>query len=218
MAISQSARTNMLKQQLRTGDVLNETILALFDAIPRHEFVPKAMQAFAYSDMQIPLDHEQRMMTPLEEGTLLQALDLRGHETILEVGTGTGYLTALLSRLGKKVLSIDCYPSFTSYARGKLNEHHCTNVELITDDACRGWLDKAPYEVVVFTGSFESITETQRLQILPGGKLFAVVGKEPVMQGQLHSLDHDGSWHGKVLFETCLPALIDKSKPKEFVF
>lgn len=218
MTTSQNAQVNMVKQQLRTGDVLNETILSLFDVFPRHTFVPTNFQDFAYSDMQIPLDHEQRMMTPLEEGILLQALELKGHETVLEIGTGTGFLTALLSRLCKKVISIDYYQDFTSYARRKLNEHRCTNVELITGDACRGWLDKAPYDVIVFTGAQETLTETQRLQVMPGGKLFAIVGKEPIMQGQLHRLDHAGNWHGNVLFETCLPALIDKLKPKEFVF
>lgn len=218
MTTSQNARINMVKQQLRTGDVLDEAVLSLFDEFPRHEFVPDAFKEFAYSDMQIPLAHDQCMMTPLEEGILLQALALKGHETVLEIGTGTGYLTALLSRRCKKVLSIDYYQDFTSYARRKLNEHRCSNVELITGDACRGWLEKAPYEVVVFTGSIESITETQRLQILPGGKLFAIVGKEPVMQGQLHTLDQENNWHISVLFETCIPPLIDKLKPKEFVF
>ncbi|WED42235.1 protein-L-isoaspartate O-methyltransferase family protein [Legionella cardiaca] len=215
---SQNARINMVKQQLRTGDVLDETILALYEEIPRHEFVPHNLQHFAYSDLQITLAHEQRMMTPLEEGILLQALALQGHETVLEVGTGTGFLTALLSKLCKKVISVDYFSDFTNDARRKLHKHHCTNVELITGDACRGWLDKAPYDVMVFTGSIEALTETHRLQLLPGGRLFAIIGKEPVMQGQLHSLDYDGKWHAKLLFETNIPPLIDKLKPKEFVF
>ncbi|MBA2651355.1 MAG: protein-L-isoaspartate O-methyltransferase [Tatlockia sp.] len=208
----------MIKQQLRTGDVLDETILSLFDKIPRHDFVPSAYEPLAYSDMQIPLAHGQRMMTPLEEGKLLQALALKGNESVLEVGTGTGFLTALLSRLCKNVLSIDYFQDFTEHARRKLNEHHCTNVELITGDACRGWLEKAPYDVVVFTGAIETLSETQRLQIVPGGKLFAIVGSKPVMQGQLHRLDHDDNWHAELSFETYLPNLIDKSKPNEFVF
>jgi protein-L-isoaspartate(D-aspartate) O-methyltransferase len=215
---NQNPRVNMVKQQLRTGEVLDERILALFDLIPRHEFVPKEFQDFAYSDLQIPLAHKQCMMTPLEEGILLQSLALKGHETVLEVGTGTGFLTALLGRLCKKVLSIEYFADFTNYAQRKLNEHHCSNVELITGDACQGWFDKAPYDVVLFTGSLESLTENQRLQVLPGGLLFAIIGKAPVMQGQLHRLDHDGSWHGEVLFTTHIPPLIDKLKPKEFVF
>lgn len=213
-----NAQINMIKQQLRTGDVLDEKILNLYDLLPRHEFVPHAFQHFAYSDMQIPLAHNQRMLTPLEEGKILQALALQGSETVLEIGTGTGFFTALLSRLCKKVISVDYYPEFTTHAQQKLKTHHCNNVELATGDACRGWLEKAPYDVVVFTGSIELLTDTQRLQVLPGGKLFAIIGKEPVMQGQLHTLQQDGKWHGTVLFDTSIPPLIDKSKPKEFVF
>lgn len=215
---NQSARINMIKQQLRTGDVLKDSILDLYDRIPRHEFVPELYTHFAYSDMQIPLGHGQRMLTPLEEGTILQSLELQGHETLLEVGTGSGFLTAMLSKLCKKVISIDLYPEFTQNAARKLETHHCHNVELITGDACRGWLEKAPYDVIVFTGALEQLTETHRLQILPGGALFAIEGKKPVMQARLHRLDHNEAWSESMLFETEIPQLVDQLKPKEFVF
>lgn len=215
---SQIARINMVKQQLRTGEVLKESILELFQLIPREEFVPVEYKHFAYSDMQISLPHQQRMMTPLEEAQLLQALDLKGDEIILEVGTGTGFLTALLSRLAKKVISVDYYADFTTQARKKLNDHQCTNVELHTGDASRGWIEQAPYDVMIFTGSIPFLTENHRLQLLLGGKIFAIVGKEPAMQGQLHSLAKNGEWQEQILFETNIPALIDKLKPIEFVF
>lgn len=213
-----SARINMVKQQLRTGDVLNENILELYDLIPRHEFVPELFEQFAYSDMQIPLAHDQRMLTPLEEGIILQALDLKGNETVLEVGTGTGFLTALLSKLCKQVISLDCYPEFTLHATAKLRTHGCNNVELITGDACRGWLENAPYDVMVFTGAIDKLTETHRLQILPGGKLFAIEGRAPIMQARLYNLDHNAVWTESLLFETEIPPLMDQLKPKEFVF
>lgn len=215
---SQSTRINMIKQQLRTGDVLNEKILALYDEMSRDDFVQKEFKPFAYSDMQIPLEHHQRMLTPLEEGKILQALNLTGHEVVLEVGTGSGFFTALLSRLCKQVISIDYFASFTSAARQKLTEYHCTNVALETGDACRGWLDKAPYDVMIFTGALESLDEMHRLQLLPGGQLFALIGKDPVIQGQLHRLDHEGHWQTEVLFETNLPPLIDNLAPANFVF
>ncbi|MGL5742468.1 MAG: protein-L-isoaspartate O-methyltransferase family protein [Legionella sp.] len=214
----QSARVNMVKQQLRTGDVLNESILNLYEIIPRHEFVPEHYTHFAYSDMQIPLQHDQRMLTPLEEGKILQALDLKGHETVLEVGTGSGFFTALLSKLCKKVISVDYYADFTAHAARKLKAHHCDNVELITGEASQGWLESAPYDVVIFTGAVEKLNETQRLQILPGGKLFIIEGNPPVMKGRLYELDHNEHWSNSLLFETGIPLLIDKSKPKEFVF
>lgn len=212
------AKINMVKQQLRTGDVLNEAILDLFETIPRDAFVPPSMRNFAYSDMQIPLAHGQRMLTPLEEGLILQALALTGQEIVLEVGTGSGYFTALLSRLCHKVISVDYYNDFTNDATAKLQQYHCENVELITGDASRGWLEQAPYDVLVLTGAIDAIIETHRLQILPGGKLVAIVGRDPVMQCQLLTLDHQGNWHEQLLFETNIPPLIDKLKPKEFVF
>lgn len=215
---NQSARINMVKQQLRTGDVLEESILNLYDVIPRHEFVPTLFSQFAYSDMQIPLTHGQRMLTPLEEGTILQALNLKGTETVLEVGTGSGFLTAMLSKLCKKVISVDYFSEFTTNAALKLQAHHCDNVELITGDACNGWLEKAPFDVMVFTGSVEKLTETHRLQILPGGKLFAILGKFPAMQAYLYHLSHDEIWQETLLFETDIPPLLAQLKPKEFVF
>ena len=214
----QIARTNMIKQQLRTGNVLNERILSLYDTVHRDAFVPASLQSFAYSDMQIPLAHEQCMMTPLEEALLLESLGLKGHEVVLEVGTGTGFLTALLSRLCKKVVSVDYYAEFTTSARQTLIDHHCDNVELFTGDASQGWLDSAPYDVIVFTSALPALSEIQRLQVLPGGKLFAIIGKKPVMQGQLHHLDHHGHWDVNVVFETCLFPLIDRTQQRQFDF
>lgn len=213
-----TAKINMVKQQLRTGDVLNDTILELYDRIPRHAFVPAAMQPFAYSDMQIPLAHDQRMMTPLEEGIILQALNLQGHETVLEIGTGTGFFTALLSKRCRQVISVDYFADFTKEAAAKLQQFKCDNVELITADACRGYLDKAPYDVVLLTGAIEQVTETLRLQVLPGGQLCVILGNGPVMHCYLYKLDHAGNWTQQLLFETNIPPLIDKLKPKEFVF
>lgn len=215
---NQNPRINMIKQQLRTGDVLNETILDLYDEIPRHQFVPELYAHFAYSDMQIPLAHGQRMLTPLEEGLILQALDLKGNETVLEVGTGTGFLTAMLSKLCHKVISIDCYADFTKNAQKKLEAHDCNNVELLTGNGCRGWLEKAPYDVMVYSGALEKITETHKLQIVPGGVLFAIEGKAPIMQARIYKLDHQGIWTESMLFETDIPQLRDQLRPKEFVF
>lgn len=215
---TQNAHLNMVKQQLRTGDVLDENILALFDTFPREEFVPPAMRQFAYSDMQIPLAHQQLMMTPLEEGRILQALMLKGNETVLEIGTGTGYLTALLSRLCKKIISVDYFPDFTNAAKSKLEHYGCTNAELVTGDGSRGWLEKAPYDVIVMTGAVETITDTLRLQILPGGKIFTIIGQNPVMKGMLFTVDHENTWSQKMLFNTCIPPLINKLQHKEFIF
>lgn len=215
---NQIARINMINQQLRTGDVLDDTILNLYQQAPRDAFVPSTFAPFAYSDMQITLPHGQRMLTPLEESKLLQAMNFQGHELVLEVGTGTGFLTSLLSQLCQKVISVDCYESFTADATRKLKESSADNIELYTGNAYHGWYDKAPYDAMIFTGAIDAITDTHRLQILPGGKLFAIVGTEPVMQGQLHRLDHEGHWTMEVIFETNIPPLLNPMKQDSFVF
>jgi protein-L-isoaspartate(D-aspartate) O-methyltransferase len=216
---NQIPRINMIKQQLRTGNVLNETILSLYDTLPRHAFVPDELKHIAYSDLQLPLPHKQRMMTPLEEATILQALALKGHEHVLEIGTGSGFFTALLSRLCQHVTSLDIYPDFTEHAQKALATQQCENVTLLTGDASRGWLDGAPYDVVIYTGALPQLTDMHRLQVLPGGQLFAMVGQAPIMQGQLHTLNHQKVWQTRLLFETELPSLITHAtEPKTFVF
>lgn len=208
----------MIKQQLRTSDILDENLLSLIETSSRDEFVPTKYHHVAFSDMQIPLQHNQRMLTPIEEGKILQSLGLKGHEVVLEIGTGTGYFTYLLSKLCKQVISVDYFADFTASAKKRLDNLNVNNVTLVTGDACRGWLEKAPYDIVIFTGAIEEVTKTHRLQVLPGGKLFVIVGKDPIMQAQLHELDHEENWTSKLVFETNIPSLIDKSKPKEFIF
>ncbi|MBA2648746.1 MAG: protein-L-isoaspartate O-methyltransferase [Legionella sp.] len=215
---NQSARTNMIKQQLRTGDVLDESILNLYNLIPRNEFVPEQYSQFAYSDMQIPLAHGQKMLSPLEEGKILQGLQLTGNEIVLEVGTGTGFFTALLSKLCKKLISVDYYSEFTASAGRLLQSYDCNNVTLITGDGSRGWLENAPYDVLIMTGSIPRLTETHMMQIIPGGKLFAIEGLSPIMCGNLYQLSQNETWTKSILFETDIPSLVDKQKPEVFIF
>jgi len=202
------ARQNMIKQQLRTGDVLEPSILALYENIARDAFVPTAFREFAYSDLQIALPHHQRMMTPLEEALLLQALQLNGSETILEVGTGSGFLTALLATLGKHVFSVEYYQDLTDAAKQKLAAYHIDNVTLLTANAAVGLFDYAPYDVVILSAIIPKVTVTHQLQVMPGGKLFALVGNATVAQGQLHSIDRQGQWTMRIIFETSLPVMM----------
>ena len=217
MDLLSQAKMNMIKQQLRTSSIHNERIIDLYHQVPREFFVPERSRAFAYTDQHISLPHNQIMMTPLEEATILQALNLQGSEVILEVGTGTGFLTALLSMLSHRVISIDYYDTFTKQAREKLSLQGCNNVELHTGDAHQGWFNKAPYDVIVFTGALEALSEAHRLQILPGGKLFAILGSAPVMQAMLYELDHEKQWKSTFLYETQVPKLITNTK-QPFIF
>jgi protein-L-isoaspartate(D-aspartate) O-methyltransferase len=216
---NQLPRINMIKQQLRTGNILDERVLSLYDKVPRHLFVPEALEHVAYSDLQLSLAHHECMMTPLEEASILQALNLQGHEHVLEIGTGTGFLTALLSHSAKHVTSIDYYAEFTDAAEKKLKTHGNKNITLITGEGSKGWLDKAPYDVIIYTGALTKLNKMQRLQVIPGGKLFAIIGETPVMQGELHTLGHDEVWQTQSLFETDLPLLMGQTLPTEnFVF
>lgn len=215
---NQKAIINMIKQQLRTGDVLNESILDLYREIPRSDFTPEKYRPYAYSDMQIPLAHEQCMMTPLEEASILQHLDLQGDETILEIGTGSGYLTALLAKLSHKVISVDIHADFSQQAAENLKQHDISNVECITDDGRQGWMEKAPYNVIVLTGAISAITKGLKLQLMKGGKLFAVIGQSVAMHGMFFQLDNNDNWDSKIVFETSISPLIDKTKHQEFEF
>lgn len=208
----------MVKQQLRTGDVLSDNILALYETLPRHDFVPQNAIDFAYSDLQIPLPHEQRMMTPLEEGRLLQALSLSGGEKVLEIGTGSGFLTALLSRLSKQVISLEYYEDLSRAAGLNLARHQCNNVELIHGDGCNGWLAAAPFDIIVMTSAVTLVPESLKLQVAAGGKLFAILGKAPAMRAMLYSVDHNDQWTETLLFNTNLPNLITPVQPNSFTF
>lgn len=209
---------NMIKQQLRTGNVVDEAILELFTQLPRADFIPEEYRQFAYSDLQIPLAHGQRMMTPLEEGLVVQSLNLNGNETVLEIGTGSGYLTALLAKRCHNVVSVDIYPEFSHNAATKMKQFGIDNVEFFTGDGHQGWMEKAPYHVIVLTGAINEVTKGFKLQLMKGGKLFAVLGDSAAMHGMLYRLDQQDEWHKEILFDTSVPALIDKTKHQEFKF
>jgi protein-L-isoaspartate(D-aspartate) O-methyltransferase len=212
------AQSNMVKQQLRTGNVLKNNILNLYQTLPREYFVPREYKQFAYSDLQIPLGHEQKMLTPLEEASILQALKLEGTESVLEVGTGSGYFTALLAQCVNHVLSIDINKTFIEQASKHLSQFNIDNVTLSVGDAHRGWMDKAPYDVIVITGAIDELSDIFRPQLMKGGKLFAIIGKGNAMKGTLFQLNHDDTWSETVLFETHVSPLTTAHGKESFFF
>lgn len=212
------AQTNMVKQQLRTGNVLNNSILSLYQALPRENFVPRTYKQFAYSDFKIPLAHKQKMLTPLEESIILQELKLKGNETILEIGTGSGYLTALLAQCASHVVSVDYFKDITMQAKEKLDLYNIKNVTLETGDAHRGWMEQAPYDVIVITGAINQLDDIFKPQLMKSGKIFAIVGTYPVMKGSIFSLSKDEQWQEKVLFDTCVEPLLTNHTNSTFNF
>ena len=212
------ASINMIKQQLRTSGVLNEKIIDLYEHIHRDHFVPENYKAFAYSDLQIELPHSQRMMTPLEEALLLQSLNLKGHEIILEIGTGSGFLTALLSRLGKKVISVEYFAELADEAHKKLSSYDFNNIEIICGDGNQILTEYAPYDVIIYTSACKNLEPKIYSQVAPNGKIFSMIGQSPVIKACVNQLDEKNNWQTQFVFNTDLPALITNKDNNSFVF
>ena len=212
------ARHNMIEQQIRTWDVLDQDILDLIDSVPRDPFVPAEYRNVAYSDMQIPLGRDQVMMHPRVEARMLQALDVQPHEKVLEIGTGSGYVTALLSRLAEQVNSVEYIPEFKLEAAQRLAAHGCDNVQLEVGDAAQGWERHGPYDIIAITGSLPVLPEAFRQQLNIGGRLFAIVGDDPVMEAELITRVGEEDFVSESLFETSLPPLINAAQPERFTF
>ena len=214
----ESARHNMVVSQIRTGSVLDDRILELVGRGPRQDFVPDALRNLAFVDMQIPLGHGEVMMAPLVEARLLQELAIKPTDKILEIGTGSGYMTWLLAQLGARVHSVEIRAEFTDRASGRLAAHGVRNVELEIGDGARGWDRHAPYDVILVTGSLPLLPEEFKKQLRVGGRLIAIVGKSPAMEARLITRVTDTGFDTRGLFETDLPPLQNALAPSAFVF
>jgi len=212
------ARFNMVEQQIRPWEVLDQQVLDLLLRVRREDYVPGQYRALAFSDMEIPLGQGETMLSPKIEARMLQALALTSSDRILEIGTGSGYMTALLASLGSHVYSVDIIPEFTRSAAARLATHGITNVTPETGDAARGWDRHGPYDVIVLTGSVPVLPEAFQKNLMPGGRLLAVVGEAPVMEARLITCVSTGAYNSTVLFETCIASLKNAPQPERFVF
>lgn len=214
----EQARFNMVEQQIRTWEVLDQGVLDLLYAVRREEFVPPAWRDLAFSDLEIPIGAGQSMWQPKLEARVLQELAVRKSDKVLEVGTGTGYLTALLAHRALHVVSIEIDPQLRQMGEAALRAHGVENVTLEQGNGALGWTARAPYDVIVLTGSVPVLPEALLEQLKPGGRLFAVVGDAPVMRAQLVTCAGPGINRSVDLFETCIPALKDAVQPERFHF
>ncbi len=214
----EQARTNMVEQQIRPWEVIDQDVLDLLYVVPRENFVPPAARNLAFVDMEIPIGEGERMWAPKIEARALQALAVRKSDRVLEVGTGSGYLTALLAHRAAQVLSVEIKPALAAFGRANIERHGVDNVTLETGDAARGWAGGAPYDVIVLTGSVPILPQTVLEQLAPGGRLFAVVGEAPIMTAQLISCAVAGSFRTLGLFETVLAPLDNCEQPSRFRF
>lgn len=215
----EQARHNMVVQQIRPWDVTDDNVLDLIESTPRDEFVPEACRHLAYADTRIPLgDEDQVMMPPNVEARMLQALQVKPTDHILEIGTGSGYITALLAKAGNHVISVDCDARLSAEAGARLEAHGINNVALEVCDAANGWEGQAPYDVIAVTGSLPVLPESLQYSLRDGGRLFVVVGEAPVMEAVLIIRQGENDFSYKTLFETELPALRNAKTPDHFSF
>jgi protein-L-isoaspartate(D-aspartate) O-methyltransferase len=210
----------MIQQQIRPWDVADDRVLETMNEIPREQFVPEAYRGLAYAEIGIPLAHQETMLEPKLVARMLQALKVQPGERVLEIGTGSGYVTACLARLGGRVLSLELHDDLVDEARDRLAQLNVRNAELRTGDGLAGPLEGAPFDAIAVTGSLpdEAILEGLKAQLGKGGRLFAIVGEDPVMEAVLVTRVDQTHFHRQDLFETNVPPLANAPEPEHFVF
>lgn len=212
------ARFNMIEQQIRTWEVLDPVVLALFNEVPRENFVAESQVGLAFADVELPIGHGQTMLSPKLEGRILQALAVKKTDKVLLMGTGSGYLTALLATLAAHVHAVEIYPELSEIAKIRLQQQNIHNVTLYVADAANGFADAAPYDVIVFTGSMPLRPIAAEKMLNVGGRLFAVIGEMPIMQATLTQRVSEDAFRHDTIFETCLPQLVNAPQATKFEF
>lgn len=212
------ARFNMVEQQIRPWEVLDSRVLSLLETIHREDFVPVRYRKMAFADIAVPLACGQVMMRPKIEARMLQALELREDETALEIGTGSGFVTACLASLAKRVVSVEIFEELHEEAASKLKDKSISNIELFVGDAMMGWQPEQAHDVVVVTGSVPSVPEQFKGWVNPGGRLFVITGDSPAMEAKLYTRLDVTNWTEESLFETDLARLVHSEPPPEFEF
>lgn len=217
MNAMEQARFNMIEQQIRPCDVLEGRILDLLKQVRREHFVPQAQRALAFVDMEIPLGHGTSMWSPKLEARVVQELQLSRADNVLEVGTGSGYLTALMATLAGRVTSVEIVPELNAMAKQHLQAYHRDNITLEVGDAAQGWGD-SQYDVIVLTGSTPVLPAVFQNSLKVGGRMFAIVGDAPVMQARVIKCVAEGVFETVTIMETSIPPLQNASQPQRFVF
>jgi protein-L-isoaspartate(D-aspartate) O-methyltransferase len=216
------ARFNMVEQQIRPWEVLDQQVLDLLFVLRREDFVLPQYRNLAFFDMEIPLaadaGEDERMLAPKLEARMLQAVSVKPTDRVLEIGTGSGYMTALLARRAAHVTSVEINGAYSAEAAQRLTAHDIRNVTLEVGDGARGWARNAPYDVIVLTGSTPVLDPAFQASLNSGGRLLAIVGEAPVMTAQLINCEAPGVFRTTGLFETCVPSLRNAPQPKRFVF
>jgi len=212
------ARFNMLEQQIRPWEVLDQNSLHLMQQIPREEFVPELYKKIAFSDTELPLQHNQFMLEPKIEAKILQALQIIKTDNVLEIGTGSGFLTAVLAYSSNNVHSIDIYDDFLDSAKQKISTLGIENISFEKADIFDYDFKDKKYDVIAVGGSLGSVPESLKQALNTNGRLFVITGKSPLMLAKLFTRVAQEQWIEEILFETEIPALENNKEKKAFVF
>ena len=214
----EQARFNMVEQQIRTWEVLDPEVLDLLFQVRREEFVPPEHRALAFADLEIPLGHGEKMMQPKVEARILQELGLKRTENVYEVGTGSGYLTALLASRARHVTSAELHADLQERAAANLRAAGVRNVTLLQGDSARAPLAESAFDVIVLGGSTPVLPQAFLDRLAPGGRLFAIVGDPPAMKAVLVRHPAAGAFQHTELFETVVKPLVNAAEPSRFRF
>jgi protein-L-isoaspartate(D-aspartate) O-methyltransferase len=203
----EQARFNMIEQQIRPWEVLDPQVLDLLFVVKREDFVPAAYRNLAFADMEIPIGSGQVMLAPRVEARLMQELGIRNTDKVLEIGTGSGYMAALLAARADHVITVESRPEIAEFARQNLERAGVANVTIEIGDGANGWAQRGPYDAIVVSAALPSLPDTLLKQLRLGGRLAAIVGEAPVMEAQLVTCSAEGVYNTINLFETVVPAL-----------
>jgi protein-L-isoaspartate(D-aspartate) O-methyltransferase len=214
---TEEAREQMIEQQIRAWDVLDERVLAILRLVPRERFVSPQYRFLAFADVEIPLPHAQHMLRPSVAGRLLQALDLAGSERVLEIGTGSGFVTACLAAASQEVHSVEIFADIAELARASLAGVKVANAQVVNEDAL-AFAAGTRYEAIALTASLPLYDERWQRQLAIGGRLFVIVGEPPIMEARLVRRLDEESWTSVSLFETIVDPLRNARRREEFSF
>ncbi len=210
-------REQMIEQQVRAWDVLDARVLETLRRVPRAQFVPGSHRFLAYADMEVPLPNGQHMLRPSVVGRLLQALELTGTEQVLEIGSGSGYVTACLRAAAASVRSLEIYPDLAALARGNVAALGLKDVEIVTADAL-GDPESGLFEAIAVTASLPVYDDRFERRLAVAGRLFVVVGDPPVMEARVIRRVSEDAWGVESLFETVIDPMVHATRPAAFVF
>lgn len=214
----EKARFNMIEQQVKPWNVSDTRLLGAMATIPREKFVPEAHKNLAYADIAIPFGHNQAMLAPREIARMIQALNLTGEEKVLEIGCGSGYACALLSKLSRKVFSVDIISDFVKSAQKRLKQLAFNNVIIEEVDAAEGWLAQAPYDAILITSALPELPESLKRSLSNLGRIVAILGTEKGCRVNLCTLDEHNEWQYEVLFPITAKPMINTEQPNRFSF